>query len=190
MTHNKGAKWELLRAPSVTSKGKSIDCYVEDNCSLHLEIYSHKGELAPVYSTETAVGIVLATGNLGKRLTGNDSAKNLYISRDGGLSWKSTKPGVYIYEIGDHGSIIVIAKKGDPVKYVEFSWDEGLTWETVQISEQELYVENIIIEPNSLSQQFMVYGTYANTDSDKDEETVKDSRAFLTFMDFAGLHTR
>ena len=55
---------------------------------------------------------MLATGNLGKRLTSNDSPKNLYISRDGGLTWKSTKPGSYIYEIGDHGAIIVIAKKG------------------------------------------------------------------------------
>ena len=41
ITHNKGAKWELLRAPTVTSKGSPIDCHTEDNCSLHLEIYSH-----------------------------------------------------------------------------------------------------------------------------------------------------
>ena len=95
---------------------------------------------------------MLATGNLGKRLTSNDSPKNLYISRDGGLTWKSTKPGSYIYEIGDHGAIIVIAKKGQPTTEIEFSWDEGLTWETLKISEKSLYIENIIIEPNSLSQ--------------------------------------
>jgi len=41
ITHNKGGKWELLRAPTMTSKGKNIDCYIEDGCSLHLEIYSH-----------------------------------------------------------------------------------------------------------------------------------------------------
>lgn len=41
ITHNKGAKWELLRAPTVTSKGSPIDCHTEDDCSLHLEIYSH-----------------------------------------------------------------------------------------------------------------------------------------------------
>lgn len=43
ITHNKGAKWELLRSPTVTSKGAPIDCHVEDDCSLHLEIYSHMG---------------------------------------------------------------------------------------------------------------------------------------------------
>lgn len=98
------------------------------------------------------MGIVLATGNLGKRLTSNDSPKNLYISRDGGLTWRSTKPGSYIYEIGDHGALIVVAKKGQPTTDIEFSWDEGLTWETLKISEKSMIIENIIIEPNSVSQ--------------------------------------
>ncbi len=95
---------------------------------------------------------MLATGNLGRRLTSNDSPKNLYISRDGGLTWKSTKPGSYIYEIGDHGALIVIAKKNQPTTDIEFSWDEGLTWETLKISDKDMYIENIIIEPNSVSQ--------------------------------------
>jgi Sortilin, neurotensin receptor 3, len=43
ITHNKGGKWELLRSPTLTSQGKPIDCFVEDDCSLHLEIYSHQG---------------------------------------------------------------------------------------------------------------------------------------------------
>lgn len=151
ITHNKGSKWELLRAPLLTSKGVPIDCHLEDDCSLHLEIYSHNGKLAPVYSTETAVGIVLATGNLGKKLSGKDEPKNLYISRDGGLVWKSVKPGSHIYEIGDHGALIVTAKMNQPVTEIEFSWDEGMTWSSFKISEKPIYVENIIIEPNSMS---------------------------------------
>lgn len=43
--------------------------------------------MSPVYSTESAVGIVLATGNLGSRLAKKDEPKNLYLSRDGGLTW-------------------------------------------------------------------------------------------------------
>lgn len=161
ITHNKGAKWELLRAPTVTSKGSPIDCHVEDNCSLHLEIYSHQGKLAPVYSTETAVGIVMGTGNLGSKLSSNDDPKNFYLSRDGGLTWRSVRPGSYIYEIGDHGAIIVIAKKNEPTTDIEFSWDEGLTWTSLTISDVPFYVENIIIEPNSISQQFILYGVQA-----------------------------
>jgi len=152
ISHNKGGKWELLRAPTVTSKGSPIDCHTEDDCSLHLEIYSHMGKLAPVYSTENAVGIVIGTGNLGRKLTSNDEPKNLYISRDGGLTWRSVRPGSYIYEIGDHGSIIVIAKKNEPVTEIEFSWDEGLTWTSLTVSEVPIYVSNIIIEPDNVSQ--------------------------------------
>jgi hypothetical protein len=107
---------------------------------LHLEIYSHNNKLAPVYSTESSIGIVIGTGNLGKKLSLNDEPKNLYISRDGGLTWRSVRPGSYIYEIGDHGAIIVIAKKGEPTTEVEFSWDEGLTWQALTISETPIYV--------------------------------------------------
>ena len=153
ITHNKGGKWELVKAPvDPTNTSKLGNCYVEDNCSLHFEIYSHSGVLAPVYSTEKAVGIVLATGNTGKRLTANESYKGLYLSRDGGLNWYLAKNGAWIYEIGDHGALIAIAKKKVPVDEIEISWDEGQTWERIKISDEKLFVENIIIEPNSVSQ--------------------------------------
>jgi hypothetical protein len=74
------------------------------------------------------------------------------MSRDGGLGWREIRTGAHIYEIGDHGAIIVIARKGFQTTYVEFSWDEGESWEKLQISERELFVENVIIEPNSVSQ--------------------------------------
>ena len=76
ITHNKGGKWERIKAPESSGRrNKANACYLEDGCSLHLEIYSHQGELAPVYSTEKAVGIVLGTGNIGKRLTENGNSK-------------------------------------------------------------------------------------------------------------------
>jgi hypothetical protein len=93
----------------------------------------------------------MGTGNLGAKLSSNDDPKNFYLSRDGGLTWRSVKPGSYIYEIGDHGALIVIAKKNEPTTEIEFSWDEGLTWTALTISEIPIYVENIIIEPNSMS---------------------------------------
>ena len=73
ITHNKGGRWELIKAPEFNKNGKQTACYIEENCSLHLEIYSHRGQLAPVYSTEKAIGLVMGTGNIGERLTDNDS---------------------------------------------------------------------------------------------------------------------
>ena len=91
-------------------------------------------------------------GNIGPRLTDNNSKKSLFLSRDGGLNWRYVRDGSHIYEIGDHGALIVIAKKGFPSNYVEFSWDEGDTWEKLQLSDKDLFIENVIIEPNSISQ--------------------------------------
>lgn len=75
-----------------------------------------------------------------------------------------------------------MARKDKPTTELEFSWDEGESWETLNFSDSPVLVENIIIEPNSISQQFMVYGSYAN-DDDK-----KKSGGFLTYLDFAALH--
>jgi len=94
------------------------------------------GQLAPVYSSENAIGIVLGTGNIGSRLTDNNSKKGLFLSRDGGLNWKQIRDGSHIYEIGDHGAIVVISKKGQPTNFIEFSWDEGDSWEKLTISDR------------------------------------------------------
>lgn len=148
-----------------------------------------------MYSVESAIGLVLGTGNLGDHLTENNSAKNLYLSRDGGLNWHSIKKGVFIYDIGDHGALIVIGKKRTPTNKIEYSWDEGKTWESLIISDSSIMIENIILEPNSISQQFMIYGEYSREsilDDFIDTETTKpmetNSKSFLTYVDFASLH--
>lgn len=156
------------------------------------------GELSPVYSTEKAVGIVLGTGNVGNRLTDNESQKSLYMSRDGGLNWRLIRAGCHIYEIGDHGAIIVIAKKNTPTNQIEFSWDEGQSWDSLTISDRHVFIDNIIIEPNSISQQFMIYGTYAEEFLEADEGSFdegednvsleKGNSAFLVYTDFSQLH--
>jgi len=71
MTHNKGGKWELIKAPVEDSDGKTIRCYIEDNCSLHLQIYSSNGIFPPPYSQDSAIGVIMGVGNLGKQLLRN-----------------------------------------------------------------------------------------------------------------------
>lgn len=50
ITHNKGGKWELIKAPTVDVDGRQIKCYLEEDCSLHLHIYSSNGIFPPPYS--------------------------------------------------------------------------------------------------------------------------------------------
>lgn len=49
------------------------------------------------------------------------------MSRDAGLTWKEIRKGSSIFEIGAHGSVIVIAKDKDyqATKVIEYSLDEG-----------------------------------------------------------------
>jgi hypothetical protein len=86
ITHNKGGKWELIKSPPEDSLGKKINCFIEEKCSLNLQIYSSNGIYAPPYSQDSAIGLIMAVGNVGEELERirNDRI-NTYLSRDGGL---------------------------------------------------------------------------------------------------------
>jgi hypothetical protein len=61
------------------------------------------------------------------------------------------KKGPFIYEYGDHGSIIVLAELNKGTRSIHFSWNEGMTWSDIEISDKEVEVNNIVIEPRSIS---------------------------------------
>lgn len=78
--------------------------------------------------------------------------------------------GAHIYEFGDHGSLILMAPIQTPTSHVSFTWDEGLTWSTMQISDTPVVVTNIIIEPKSVAQTFILYGFNVGNALDSDNE--------------------
>ena len=59
--------------------------------------------------------------------------------------------GPYIYELGDHGGLIVMAKNMEPTQEIIYSFNEGKTWHTMDISDDLIDITNIIIEPQSIS---------------------------------------
>ena len=139
-------------------------------------MYSSNGMLPPPYSQKSAVGIMLAVGNLGSQLSRtHPESQNTYLSRDGGLNWFEIKKGPHIYEIGDHGALIVMAPMNTVTDSVYFSWDEGKSWSTLKVAQQPFEVTNIIIEPESISQEFVVYGV----------ETLEDMMENDLDMDFS-----
>jgi len=115
------------------------------------------------------------------------------MSRDGGLNWFEVKKGPWIYEFGDHGALIVMAPMNQATRDVSFSWDEGKTWQTIQITKNPIEVTNIIIEPESTSQQFVVYGVetiedYLDYDIDFTDFESSDNKAVIVTLDFTNLH--
>ena len=182
ISHNKGGKWELLKAPAEDFYGNKLNCFLEEGCSLNLQIYSSNGMYPPPYSQDSAVGLVMAVGNVGEELERHRKERiNTYLSRDGGLTFNEVRKGSYIYEFGDHGGLIVMARHQEETKEIIYSFNEGKTWHELEISSTPVTVTNIIIEPYSISQQFVVYGTYQPADA-------PEPKGIVVTVDFANLH--
>lgn len=130
------------------------------------------GNFAPFYSMPNAAGIILGTGNVGQYLRYEDA--NTYMSIDGGLTWIEAHKKPYIYEIGDHGGLLVMAPSTKKTKEVIFSWNEGTNWFEFEMAKSRIEVDNIVTAPNSVSTQFIVHGA-------------RGSSGVIYHMDFAAL---
>jgi len=152
-THNKGVTWNLIDAPLKDIHGRNSNCFQQEGCSLHLHMYSNNQRMyAPPYSQESAVGLVMAVGNHGQFLDSRKGAAvNTYLSRDGGYRWSQIAEIPLIYEFGDHGALLVAAPNTQSTTQIRYSWNKGKTWTKLKVSNDPLYVENIIIEPKSTS---------------------------------------
>lgn len=114
-------------------------------------MYSNNEHMyAPPYSQETAVGVVMAVGNLGDKLEfDKGSRKGTFLSRDGGVSWSEIAKLPLIYEFGDHGGLLVAAPNIQSTTQIRYSWNEGKTWTKLKVSDDPIFIDNIIIEPKS-----------------------------------------
>ena len=122
ISFDRGASWQPIRAPEYDLENKPIQCSGE--CSLHLRGYTDKMS-NPIYSNKNAIGIIIAVGNIGIYLSTRENEINTYFSRDGGHNWYELRKGSHIYEIGDHGGIIVMAEDSVKTQHILYSWDEG-----------------------------------------------------------------
>jgi len=175
VTYNKGGTWQRLKSPNVDSTGAKYDC--GDECNLNLHGIS--SDYPPFYSVDSAVGLIIANGSVGKYLSHDQNDINTYLSRDGGLTWFEIKKGPHIYEIGDHGALVTLADTLSPTNKIYFSWNEGLSFEEFKVSDSDIMIENVIIEPTSTSQHFVIYG----------KSTKKgQAKGVVIGLDFTALH--
>ena len=126
ISFNNGGTWQYVQAPSKDSRGKSIDCLLSKGCSLHFHTVTSSDMYGSFYSTEKAIGIIIATGNVGYHLSRQKGDVNTYLSRDGGREWMELMKGSFIYEIGDHGGILLMASDEQATNTLFYSWNEGI----------------------------------------------------------------
>ena len=147
ITFDKGASWSFIAPPSMDSNMKPLGCEAANGCSLNL--FGLSGYHPYFYSTENAIGLIMATGNVGNHLVKSAGMVNTYLSRDAGWTWLEVAKGSHIYEFGDHGGLIVMVKDSEATNIAYYSWNEGESWSEQKFSETPINVNNIIIEVRS-----------------------------------------
>lgn len=74
ITFDKGGEWKSIQPPSHDDEGQPIDCQRSKNCSLHLtqkmsQLYPIN-KTAPILTSSSAPGLIVATGVIGRSLKG------------------------------------------------------------------------------------------------------------------------
>ncbi|XDV32386.1 hypothetical protein PO909_003231 [Leuciscus waleckii] len=164
ITFDKGGTWELLQPPEADSLGGTIDCQLDNGCSLHLaqrwsQLLNIQLRRIPILSKESAPGLIMATGSVGKNLA---NKPNVYVSSSAGVRWREALTGPHFYTWGDHGGILMAIAQGGSTRKLKFSTNEGETWKEFQFSEQDVYVYQLLTEPGEKSTIFTVFGSYAD----------------------------
>ncbi|KAK0885217.1 vacuolar protein sorting/targeting protein PEP1, partial [Friedmanniomyces endolithicus] len=107
-THNDGADWELIPRPVDPPNGKPFGCTGDiSRCSLHLHGYTERKDPRDTFSSPSAVGLMIGTGNVGEFL-GYKKDADTFATRDGGMTWTLVLEGTWMWEFGDQGSILVM----------------------------------------------------------------------------------
>lgn len=75
---------------------------------------------------------------------------NTYLSNDGGHTWNEILAGPHVFEIGDHGGIIIAASAVNKTNTIFYSWDEGKTWSKHDLNIQAFEIDSITTEPNNM----------------------------------------
>ncbi|CAI8046683.1 VPS10 domain-containing receptor SorCS1, partial [Geodia barretti] len=151
-----GGFWEGLLPPDEDVNGDTINCE-PPNCSLHLHMDSTNYARLGVYSTESAPGIIVAHGTIGIELSINP---DLFISRDGGVTWEQTLARSWGVNLADHGGLMVAAKDyhQEPSMVLKYSCNEGYSWRDFTFSSTDITIYGVVTEPGQHTTIMSFYG--------------------------------
>ncbi|GAA5934219.1 hypothetical protein JCM1841_004702 [Sporobolomyces salmonicolor] len=165
ITHNDGGRWKPMNPPAKDALGRAYDCS-GTNCALHIHGYTERKDPRATYSSPSAVGLMLAVGNVGEYLVPYADS-DTFLTRDGGFTWEEVHKDAHMWEYGDQGSILVLANDEDVTDHVTFTLNEGLTWQDYVFGEP-IRVRSIVTVPMDTSRKFILFGTAP----DKPESTL------------------
>ncbi|ORX80565.1 Oligoxyloglucan reducing end-specific cellobiohydrolase [Basidiobolus meristosporus CBS 931.73] len=162
ITHDNGRSWNLLTPPETDFHGSKYKCQ-GDECSLHIHSYTERQDPQNLFSSSSAVGLMMAVGNVGDHLTDYTDG-DTFLSRDAGKTWKEIRKEAHMYEFGDHGAILMLANDEEPTDHISYSLDEGKSFVDYRFTEanRKIRLSTIAIEPQSTSRKFLLFGKTDN----------------------------
>lgn len=179
ISHNDGGEWAYLPPPTKDLEGKSTGCSGKGDakCALHVHGYTERKDHSKTYSAASAVGLMFAWGNVGEYLGPAEEA-DTYMTTDAGISWKQVKKGRWRWQLGDQGSLIVLAPMDQKTDSIVYTVDEGETWLPFKfLSDKQEQVADLTSQKSGASRNFIVW-------------TVDGGKTTATTIDFTGLADR
>jgi Sortilin, neurotensin receptor 3,/Sortilin, neurotensin receptor 3, C-terminal len=107
---------------------------------------------------------MLGVGNVGESLAPYKES-DTFLTRDAGFTWEEVHKDAHMWEFGDSGSIIVIVNDEEPVDHVQYTLDEGKTWQEYNFGER-LRISSLMTIPEDNSRKFLLIG-YPPREQDK-----------------------
>eukprot|EP01114_Cavostelium_apophysatum_P022306 TRINITY_DN8026_c0_g2_i1.p1 TRINITY_DN8026_c0_g2~~TRINITY_DN8026_c0_g2_i1.p1 ORF type:complete len:746 (+),score=148.66 TRINITY_DN8026_c0_g2_i1:29-2266(+) len=160
ITYDNGDHWATLKPPTTGYNNRTINCA---GCTLNLfgrttwlGIAGDNNYYGDFWTTESAVGIVMATGNVGPYLYFEPDEVFTYLSSDGGVNWSEVGEGSMVYEFGDHGGILVMVPNQVSTKTITYSLDFGKTWTDFEFATDPTIVVNIFTT-SSHNSRFVIF---------------------------------
>ncbi|KAI8333656.1 hypothetical protein BC941DRAFT_473408 [Chlamydoabsidia padenii] len=184
MTADAGRSWRKLTPPSVDSRNEYFSCGGKnsgskpEDCSLHLHSYSERRNTRDLFSSSSAVGLMVGVGNVGTSLSGYRDG-DMFLTRDAGKTWTEVYKGAHIWEFADQGALLMLVDDEDETNEVKYTADQGLTWKTYEFAKKkdQIKVDDIITQPDGTSQKYVVFGSERG-----------GTRSVAYHIDFSAIH--
>jgi len=187
ISFNDGSTWNYVTPPAEDCFGKKYECLSGGNeeCYLHFHSYTERREPRNYFSSETAVGMMVGIGNVGKYLEKYKDS-DTFLTRDAGKTWVEIHKDAHLYEFGDYGGILLLVNDEVPTNFLEFSVDQGNTfvkYQFVEKKDRKVRVKDILTVPDATSLKFLLIGTISDNSNESGSE-------IMIYLDFSPLKTK
>lgn len=160
ITYNKGQTWALLPAPASDVAGNNLHCILPF-CSLHLHLEMSETPYTsgPVTSKKSVPGIIVASGNIGTELSTTNLG--MFITSDAGNNWRQIFDEEHnIWFLDNGGALLAVEHTAQPIRHLWISLDEGKKWDRHTFSLAPLYVDGVLMAPESENHIITFFGHF------------------------------